>query len=88
MLERYLLGAPGDWRMLATVANGQPAAAVYHRDAERAHLFRASDVVVLAATPAGVSRVVAFHDPALVALFGCPDVLENEPGTGDAHRSM
>lgn len=69
----YVLGTPGDWRMLATSANGQPAAAVYRRDADGA--FRASDVVVLAPTPTGISRVVAFHDAALVVMFGFPDVL-------------
>ena len=26
------LGLPGDWRMMASAANGQPAAAAYHRD--------------------------------------------------------
>jgi len=73
MFDTYVLGRPGDWRMLATTANGQPAAAVYHRAADGA--FRASDIVVLAPTAAGISRVVAFHDPALVTMFGFPDVL-------------
>lgn len=73
MLEANVLGAPGDWRMIATAANGQPAAAVYRRGADSA--FRASDVVLLAATPTGVSRVIAFHDPVLVVLFGFPEVL-------------
>ncbi len=31
-LRNRLLGSPGDWRMLATSANGQPAAAAYTRD--------------------------------------------------------
>jgi RNA polymerase sigma-70 factor (ECF subfamily) len=31
--------------------------------------------VVLAPTATGISRVVEFHDPALVATFGFPDVL-------------
>jgi len=73
MLERYVLGAPGDWRMLPTTANGQPAAAVYRRDATGG--LRASDIVVLAPTAGGISRVVAFHDPALVARFGFADRL-------------
>jgi RNA polymerase sigma-70 factor (TIGR02960 family) len=73
LLDAYVLGAPGDWRMIATTANGQPAAAVYNRDADGE--LRAEGVVVLAATATGVSRVVKFHDPALVALFGFPDVL-------------
>jgi RNA polymerase sigma-70 factor (TIGR02960 family) len=74
MLEAFVLGTPGGWRMIATTANGQPAAAVYHRDADGA--FRASDIVVLAPTATGISRVIAFHDPALVVMFGFPDMLE------------
>ena len=72
-LEAYVLGTPGDWRMIPTTANGQPAAVVYRRDADGQ--LQADGAVVLAATPAGVSRVIKFHDPALVAMFGFPDVL-------------
>lgn len=73
LLHAYVLGAPGDWRMIPTTANGQPAAVVYHRDESGA--LRANGAVLLAPTGTGVSRVVAFHhDPALVAMFGFPDV--------------
>jgi RNA polymerase sigma-70 factor (TIGR02960 family) len=68
LLAAYVLGAPGDWAMVATTANGQPAAAVYRRGADGA--MQPNGIVVLTATATGVSRVVAFHhDPALVALF-------------------
>jgi RNA polymerase sigma-70 factor (TIGR02960 family) len=73
MLGAYVLGTPGDWRMIATAANGQPAAVVYRRDS--GGVLRADGAVVLAATATGVTRVVKFHDPALVAAFGFPDVL-------------
>ncbi|WP_182898555.1 sigma-70 family RNA polymerase sigma factor [Microbispora sp. H10830] len=73
MLDAYVLGAPGDWRMIATTANGQPSAVVYHRDADG--VLRAAGVVVLAPTTTGISRVIKFHDPALVATFGFPDAL-------------
>jgi RNA polymerase sigma-70 factor (TIGR02960 family) len=73
ILDTYVLGTPGDWRMIPTTANGQPAAVVYHRDATGA--LRADGAVVLAATATGVSRVIKFHDPALVATFGFPDAL-------------
>ncbi|MEV4253495.1 sigma-70 family RNA polymerase sigma factor [Spirillospora sp. NPDC049652] len=73
VLGAHVLGAPGDWRMTATAANGQPAAVVYHRDADG--VLRADGVVVLAATATGVSRVVKFHDPGLASAFGLPDVL-------------
>ncbi|WP_133853175.1 RNA polymerase subunit sigma-70 [Labedaea rhizosphaerae] len=74
LLATYVLGAAGDWRLLPTTANGQPAAAVYHRDADGE--LRAHGIVVLTATAAGIARVTEFHDPALVALFGFPEVAE------------
>ncbi|MEV0283747.1 sigma-70 family RNA polymerase sigma factor [Kribbella sp. NPDC050820] len=72
ILDTYVLGAPGDWRMIATTANGQPAAVVYHRNANGE--FRADGAVVLSPTPTGISSVIKFHDPALVARFGFPEV--------------
>lgn len=68
LLDTYVLGTPGDWQMIATTANGQPAAAVYHR-------LRAHGIVVLTPTATGISRVIEFHDPALVVTFGFSDVL-------------
>lgn len=74
MLETQVLGKPGDWRMLPTTANGQPAAAVYRRDAEGA--LRASGIVVLSVTTAGIASVIAFHhDPGLLRGFGFPSTL-------------
>ncbi|MEU8639450.1 RNA polymerase subunit sigma-70 [Amycolatopsis sp. NPDC048633] len=75
VLDAFVLGTAGDWRMIATTANAQPAAAVYHRDA--AGVLRADGAVVLAPTSAGISRVVKFHDPGLVATFGFPQVFPN-----------
>jgi RNA polymerase sigma-70 factor (TIGR02960 family) len=72
ILDSYVLGKPGDWRMIATTANGQPAAIVYHRDPD--NTLRADGVVVLAPTTTGISRVIKFHDPALVLAFGFPDL--------------
>jgi RNA polymerase sigma-70 factor (ECF subfamily) len=73
LLDTYVLGTPGDWQMIATTANGQPAAAVYHRDTDGA--LRAHGIVVLTPTATGVSRVVEFHDPALVVRFGFAEML-------------
>ncbi|GIG64130.1 RNA polymerase subunit sigma-70 [Phytomonospora endophytica] len=73
VLGAYVLGAPGDWRMFAAGANGQPAAVVYRRDGDG--IPRADGVVVLATTATGVAGVVKFGDPALVAAFGHPAVL-------------
>jgi RNA polymerase sigma-70 factor (TIGR02960 family) len=73
MLDAYVLGTPGEWRMAATTANGQPAAIEYHRDENG--VLRANGIVVLAATATGISRVVSFHDPVLAVTFGFPDTL-------------
>jgi hypothetical protein len=73
ILDSYVLGTPGDWRMIATSANGQPAAIVYHRDSD--DTLRADGVVVLAPTATGISHVIKFHDPELVRAFGFPDFL-------------
>jgi hypothetical protein len=61
--------------MTLRVAQNQDrfAAAVYHRDPDG--VLRASGVVVLAVTATGISRVVEFHDPALVETFGLTDTL-------------
>ncbi|MER7251431.1 sigma-70 family RNA polymerase sigma factor [Kribbella sp. NPDC000426] len=74
LLEAHVFGAPGDWRLIPTTANGQPAAAVYHRG-------RASGIVVLTVTATGISRVVEFQDPALVAAFGFPSGIEKPEPT-------
>jgi len=64
------LGAPGDWRMVPTSANGQPAAATYHRAADGT--YQAYGIVVLTATTTGIARIVVFADPGLLATFGLP----------------
>jgi hypothetical protein len=48
---------------------------IYHRDSDGT--LRADGVVVLAPTITGISRVIKFHDPALVLAFGFPDLLAN-----------
>jgi RNA polymerase sigma-70 factor (ECF subfamily) len=66
------LGSPGDWRMVPTAANGQPAAAAYLRGEDGA--YRAYAIVVLTATTTGIARIVVFGDPGLFASFGLPPV--------------
>jgi hypothetical protein len=46
-----VLGQPGDWRIAAIAANGQPAAAAYHRDEDGA--LRAFGIAVLEVTATG-----------------------------------
>jgi RNA polymerase sigma-70 factor, ECF subfamily len=67
-LRDQLLGAPGTWRMLATSANGQPAAAVYARDPNG--MLRPYGICVLTVTSAGIRRVSSFGDASLVRVFG------------------
>ncbi|GGN77812.1 RNA polymerase sigma factor [Streptomyces albiflavescens] len=66
------LGSPGDWRMVATAANGQPAAAAYRRGDDGAH--HAYGIVVLTAAGTGIARITVFADPALFTAFGLPPV--------------
>jgi RNA polymerase sigma-70 factor (ECF subfamily) len=68
----HVLGAAGDWSMIAVAANGQPAAAAYQRDAHGA--MRAFGIAVLVVTTTGIARIVVFGDPRLVTMFGLPDV--------------
>jgi RNA polymerase sigma-70 factor, ECF subfamily len=65
---RALMGSPGDWRMLATSANGQSAAAAYTRDEHGT--YRPYGICVLTVTSTGIRRVRSFGEPGLVALFG------------------
>jgi RNA polymerase sigma-70 factor (ECF subfamily) len=66
-LRDHVLGAPGDWRMLATSANGQPAAVAYTRDQQGDH--QPYGVVVLTVSGDGISRISSFADPSLVTVF-------------------
>jgi len=67
-LRNYLLGSAGNWRMLATSANGQPAAAAYIRD-EHGN-YQPYGICVLTVTSAGIRRISSFGDPTLVTVFG------------------
>lgn len=72
-LATYVLGSPGDWRMLPARANGQPAVVTYLRDASGVLVPYGAAVLTVTAT--GITSVVAFHDPAVVAAFGFPQSL-------------
>jgi RNA polymerase sigma-70 factor (ECF subfamily) len=66
------LGSPGEWRMIPTSANGQPAAAAYRRSGDGTYL--AYGIVVLTATTTGIARLVVFGDPGLFPAFGLPPI--------------
>jgi RNA polymerase sigma-70 factor, ECF subfamily len=61
-ISSQVLGASGDWRMVATTANGQPAAIAYYRG-------EPFGLAVLTVTHSGISRIVVFGDPDLVRIF-------------------
>jgi RNA polymerase sigma-70 factor, ECF subfamily len=71
------LGSRGDWRMLPTAANGQPAAAAYLRGADG--VYRAYAIVVLTVTTTGIAGLVVFGDTGLFPVFGFAQVLPPAP---------
>jgi RNA polymerase sigma-70 factor (ECF subfamily) len=76
-LRNQLLGSPGDWRMLATSANGQPAAAAYTRDPHGD--YQPYGICVLTVTASGIRRITSFGDPGLFTVFGFrPDTAQAE----------
>ncbi len=69
----HVTGLPGDWLMTPTAANGQPAAAAYHRDGDG--IYQSLGVALLTVMPDGISRITVFGDGAtLVTRFGLPTV--------------
>jgi RNA polymerase sigma-70 factor (ECF subfamily) len=69
-LLEQAVGSPGDWRMIGTLANGQPAAAAYLRDDDAT--YRAYGLAVLTPTLTGLSHIHVFSNPAVVTRFGLP----------------
>jgi RNA polymerase sigma-70 factor, ECF subfamily len=77
-LGSSVLREPGLFRMLPTLANGQPALVGYGLGADGRHHAHAVQVLTLAGS--SISHVVSFNDAELVTTFGFPPVL---PATGD-----
>jgi RNA polymerase sigma-70 factor, ECF subfamily len=65
-----LFTTPRRFRMVAVMANGQPAFAVYERGGDGT--YRAHAVMLPTVTVAGIARIVTFLDPGLPAMFGLP----------------
>ncbi|QYN25636.1 sigma-70 family RNA polymerase sigma factor [Amycolatopsis sp. DSM 110486] len=84
-LAREVLSTPGQWRLIATRANGAPAFAVYQRGGDGA--FHAYGVQVLSLIGAHVARINAFLDPGLIAAFDLPAVVPAPPATPRAART-
>jgi RNA polymerase sigma-70 factor, ECF subfamily len=71
-LDVQVLHAPDEYRMVATSANGQPAAFAYRRDDDGT--YRSFGIAVLDGSAEGISSIVVFTDPGVVARFGFPAV--------------
>ncbi len=69
-IASYLLTEPGGVRLVPVAANGQPAFAVYRREADGAYHAHAMQVPTVTAT--GIAHIVAFQDTGLFATFGLP----------------
>lgn len=61
------LGSPGEWRMVPTSANGQPAAIAYRRRADGTH--QPFGVAVLTVRPTELARIALFTGAAIVERF-------------------
>jgi RNA polymerase sigma-70 factor (ECF subfamily) len=81
-LRAQVLGPPGTWRMLATRANGQLAAASYVRAAGGS--YQGYGILVLDVAADGIRKVTSFGDPGLLPAFGFPVTLHG-PALGSAH---
>jgi RNA polymerase sigma-70 factor (ECF subfamily) len=72
-LAAHVLTGPGRYRLVPTAANGQPAFAAYQRGP--GETGQAHAVIVLDLSPAGITRIVIFLEPALFGRFGLPGEL-------------
>jgi RNA polymerase sigma-70 factor, ECF subfamily len=72
-LRTHVLRQAGDFRLIQTAANGQPAVAEYRRGPDG--VFRAHGVAVLTFTGSRIARIVSFLDPGLLPAFDLPQAL-------------
>jgi RNA polymerase sigma-70 factor (ECF subfamily) len=66
----------GDWLMVPTTANAQPALVAYCRGAHG--VYRLHTLQVFTVARHGISRNTVFHDPRVFADFGLPEFAEPE----------
>jgi RNA polymerase sigma-70 factor, ECF subfamily len=78
LASRVLVPA-NDWRMIATIANDQPAAAAYLRRKDGLH--HAHGIAVLTIAGSRISRITVFNDPEIFDLFDLPQTISAVPTT-------
>jgi RNA polymerase sigma-70 factor (ECF subfamily) len=76
-----ILTEPDRYRVVATSANDQPAAAMYERHADGA--YRAHALHVLATAPGGIARIVVFLQSSIFELFDLPMTIDEEASAPD-----
>ncbi len=72
-LRAHLLRQPGEFAMVPTAANGQPAVGAYRRGPDG--LFRANAIEVLTLKASRIARITVFLDPTLFPKFALPPTL-------------
>jgi RNA polymerase sigma-70 factor (ECF subfamily) len=83
-LEFRVFDRPGDFAMVPTAANGQPAFAAYLRGRDGVH--RAHAVQVLTVSASGIAHVVSFNQPELFAMFGWPQTIPSATAPAGPRR--
>jgi RNA polymerase sigma-70 factor, ECF subfamily len=69
-LASRVLTVPGEFLLVPTSANGQPAFGAYMRSGDG--IYRGHGVQLLSVSGQRVTRIVSFNDDTLLALFGLP----------------
>jgi RNA polymerase sigma-70 factor (ECF subfamily) len=83
--KSQILTGPGLFRVVATSANGQPAAAMYQRHADGS--YHADALHVLTPVPGGIARIVVFLEPTVFELFDLPITIDREGSAYDIATS-
>jgi RNA polymerase sigma-70 factor (ECF subfamily) len=79
-LDTRCPGGPGEFRLRAVAANGQPGFALYLLDRESG-VFRAFGLQVLTIAGDRITHVANFMDPAVFDIFGLSDEFEPQPSS-------
>jgi RNA polymerase sigma-70 factor (ECF subfamily) len=86
-LGNWVLGQPGDFKLVAIAANSQPGFACYLLGRDGQHHAHAVQVLTAGgAGIAGIAHIVSFNQPELFGVFGLQHVLPAATGTAEPRR--